>query len=1094
MQKKILTNWLMLRPTCTWRIAFLLFIALNYLNLDLAAFELNSFQVPIKGVVLDSKGLPIPGTTISVKGKKPIASTNAQGAFNINVEESEVLIFSSIGFKTKEVRISGQQSWRIILEEDFSQLEEVVSVGYGTQSKRLNATSTSSVKVELLQNRPSGSIESLLQGVVPGLLVQNNSGTPGGRSNIQIRGISNFALSANSNVVSTPLFIIDGVPQDQDAFNPSNPRQSITSVLAGINPYDLESVDVLKDASATAIYGSRGANGVIVITTKRGKIGKPIVSLNTQFGGSYYPELRKTLGGKAERDFKISLYNLYRGSKVGGGYSDMPIELSDSLNTYYNNNTDWQKLYFKDATLGSVNLSVSGANDNSSYRIGAGYYNESGTVIGSGFKSYSLTYNGIFNPTTALTITGRVNLSQTDASLKRGETFGSAVVGNNFSSSFRPGPSSEYNYAFIEAYRKGVNINLTRKVIATLEGSYDVTKFLNITSRGSATYTFNRSRSFNPSVTNTDGKSSASYSSGEVLDLLNENFVRLHHKFANAHTFDFVVGNSINVNKNDDIYGFGYGGPSDVQQVIQGYPQANITLVTNSITYGLLSYYGRLSYDYKQKYIFQGSLRADASSKFGKDNQWGNFGSLSAAWVFTEEGFFKKNIGDWFSFGKLRASYGKAGEQYQDNYLALGAYNSGPIRNSDGSYTTTNNTYNGVPLLAPNYDGGNGLPIPNLTWQVSTDYGAALETQFFKGRLSTLFEYYHKTKNGFLFEDPLASTSGYSKRFINSGAVRNTGIEATITAYITRPESKFQYNFTYMAATNKNILTKLPDFGRSITRTGFTAGNPYLEVGKPLNGFYLLKYLGVFASDGDVPINPYTGARLKPFGLGFASQEPYRAGDIYLYDANGDYIIQTRGDADKVYMGDPNPKFYGSFSHTFGYKFRNNSNISLSMQFNYSVGNKVYNQVLLDRLKSVSWTASNNLNYPGGQSNLLDVSDLDYWTPTNTDAKYPLLNPWRYYAESSYDFVGNYDSNTSLFLENGNFLRLNNITVGYDFSPTLLQKLKIRRLRVYAGLDNVFLLTNYSGVDPENVNSYGYDQGNGYPIAKKYNLGFNFEF
>lgn len=886
-------------------------------------------------------------------------------------------------------------------------------------------------------------------------------------------------------MVSTPLFIIDGVPLEQDVFNPSDPRQAITSVLSGFSPFDIESVDVLRDASATAIYGSRGANGVIVINTKRGKIGKPIVTLNSQYGLTYYPELRKTLGGKTERNFKIDLYNQYKDSKVGGGYTDLPIELSDSLNSFYNNSTDWQKLYFKNANLKNINLGISGANENSSYRLGADYYDEQGIVLGSGFSRYSLTYSGVFNPTSKLTITGRANLSQTDASQRRGDTYNAAVVGNNFSSSFQPGPSSGFFDAYLDSYNKGVNVDLTRRVLGQLEASYDIFKFLNITSRASANYEFYRTRTFSPSATMSDFKSAASYYAKENVNLLSETFVRLHHIF-DKHSFDFVAGNTINTSENNNIFGSAYGGPSDAQQVIQGYPQSNLTLGTHNITYGLLSYYTRLSYNYDRKYLIQGVVRADASSKFGKDKQWGYFPSVSAGWVFTREDFFSKSVGDWFNFGKLRASYGVAGEQYQDNYLSLGAYNTGGTGN--------NATYNGIPVLYPNYAGGNGIPLPDLTWQTSKEYGAGLDLEFFRSRLTLGLDYYHKTKDGFLFEDALNGTSGYASRFINSGAVRNTGFEAAITGYITAPEKSFQYSVTFIGGTNKNQLTKLPDFGRSITRGGYLGGAPYLQIGRPLNGFYMLHYLGVYADEASVPVNKYTGKKLYPNGSGFTSQDPYHAGDIRLEDVNGDGVIDIRGVADKIYSGDPNPKVTGSLAHSFSYKMKNNSSLQLDLFFNYSFGAKVYNKVLADRIRAVSWTRSENVNYPGGQRNLLDVSDLDIWTPTNTDAKYPALNPWRYYATSSYDFIGNYDIGTDLFLENGSFVRLNNISLGYDFSPAFLKKLNVRRLRVYGGMNNVFIITKYSGTDPENVDYYGYDLGNGYPIPNKFNLGFNFEF
>ncbi|QPH41162.1 SusC/RagA family TonB-linked outer membrane protein [Pedobacter endophyticus] len=1045
-------------------------------------------QKSISGTVKDKQGLPIPGVSVTEKNTKNGTSTNADGEFTISSSSKSILVFKSIGFANKEVTVGNQTKINITLDASYNELEEVTirQIGYGTQKAREATASLYTVKGEQLQNRPTATIESLLQGLAPGLLVQQNTGSPGGRVNIQVRGLAAFSADANSNVVSPPLFVIDGIPIDQDPFNPSDPRQAINSVLSGLNPFDVESVDVLKDASSTAIYGSRGANGVIIITTKRGKIGKPIVTINSQYGLSYFPNLRPTLGGKAERDFKIDLYNQYKVSNVAGAVvvPGMPVQLSDSLNAFYNNSTDWQSLYFNDAAaLKNINIGISGATETSNYRVGADYYDENGTVVGSGFNRYSLTYFGNFRPTPKLTITARVNANQTDASRRRGSNYNAAVIGNNFSSSFVPGPNSGFYDQFLASYSNGVNLDLTRNGIVSLEGSYDLYKFLNITTRASGNYRFYRTRNFQPSATREDSKAYSDYYDQEKLNLLSETFLRLHHTFNERHNFDFLVGNTINVSKIDYISGTGTGGPNDAQQVIKGYPQAGLELTTGNTSYGLLSYYSRLTYDYKTKYLFQTSLRGDGSSKFGKNKQWGYFPSVSAGWVFTKEDFLKGIADKWFNFGKIRASYGKVGSQFDDNYLALGAYVTGGGAGS---------TYNGIPTLSPNYGAANGIPLPNLSWQTATTYGVGADLEFFGSRLTASLDYYHRATDNFLFREPLNSTSGYSLHYINGGAVLNRGFDAAITGYVTAPQKKLQYTITLIGSTNTNILTKLPDGGKSVARG--TGNAPYLEVGRPLNGFYLFRYLGVYPNDAAVPVDRYTGKPLFPNTSGFTSQDPYRGGDIALLDVDGNGRIDVKSNNDKIYMGDPSPKFYGSLSHSFRYLLKNNSSIQLQLFFNYSIGNKVYNQVLVDRLKSVSWTASKNVNYPNGQTNLLDVSDLDYWTPTHTNAKYPSLNPWRYYALSSYDFIGNYDVPTDLFLEDGSFIRLNSISLGYDFSPKFLAKIKIRRLRLFASMNNVFILSKYSGVDPENVDNYGYDQGNGYPIPKKFNFGFNFEF
>lgn len=1043
----------------------------------------------IRGKVLDSKGLPIPGVTVRVKDKNTTRATDNDGNFTIDVEDNDVLIFTFIGFKRKEVAVKGLESIRVVLEEDQSQLQDVVVIGYGEQSKLKVTSSISSVKGEQLMNKPTATIEGMLQGLVPGLLVQNSSGMPGARSNIQVRGLAAVSRDANSNVVSPPLFVIDGVPMEQDNFDSSNPNQSLTSVLAGVNPYDVESIDVLKDASATAIYGSRGANGVIMIKTKRGKAGKPIVSLNSQYGFSYFPELRNTIGGNAERTQKLQLWNMYQKTTQEGNlgsagnpknsYGYLPTELTDSLNTFYNNSTDWQGILFKDANFKNINLGISGGGESATYRIGADYYDETGIVVGSGFKRYSLSYSGQFSPLPSLNISAQAIINQIDASAKRGSDNTASVIGNDFTSSLFPSPSSGYFTRFLDAYDKSVNLNLSRNIIAKLELNYDATKWLSFVSRASAVYKFDRQRGFTPSLASNNGKPAASYYALENLKLVSETYLRAHRTFARAHTLDFVLGNAIDVTTTDYITGSGTNGPSDAQQVIQGYPQTNISLLTSNTNYGMLSYYSRLTYDYKTKYILQAAIRTDGSSKFGKDNRWGYFPSASAAWIFSKEPFFEKLASTWFNLGKLRASLGRAGKQYDDSYLAVGKYNA-------------NTTYGGVSILAPNYGGSNGIPLPNLTWETTINYGGGLDLELFNGRVTTSLDYYYKKSDNFLFDDPLPTTSGYARRFINGGALSNKGFDLALTIYTLPVNKSFQYNITLNASKNKNTLLKLPDYGRSISR-GVTGS--YLQVGRPLNGFYLLEYQGVYKTDDEVPIYPYTGAKLRSIYknvVGFGGA--YQAGDIIFKDQNNDGLIRIDDDdySDKVYMGDPSPKVYGGLNHSFRYATKSGAAWQLDVFMTYSIGNKVLNQTLNDRLRSTSWEGNGNINFPGGQRNLLDLSKYDIWTPTHTSAKYPSVNPWRK-DQVNYDFIGNYVSNSSLFLEDGSFLRLRNISLSYDFPQNLIKKFKGRRLRVFASMDNVFLLTKYSGVDPENVDNFGREQGSGYPIPKKFNFGLNFE-
>ncbi|MFD2969206.1 SusC/RagA family TonB-linked outer membrane protein [Sphingobacterium bambusae] len=1034
----------------------------------------------VSGKITDNDGKSLQGVSVQVKQRGIQVASGRDGAYRIMASPGDTLVFTNIGYVRQERILKTEATVNITLIAEMGLIEEVevVSVGYGEQSRRLVTSSISSVKGTQIQNRPGATIESLLQGLAPGVLVQNNSGMPGGASNIQVRGLAAMSREANSNVISMPLFVIDGVPMEQDNFNPSDPTQQLTSILAGINPYDVESIDILKDAASTAIYGSRGANGVILIKTKRGNIGKPIVSLNTMYGTSYFPALRPTLGGNAERNAKIALWQEYINVRDFGGEQlpDMPIELTDSLNPFYNNSTDWQRQFIRNATFKDVNLGIRGGTENANYRVGATYYDEGGIILGSGFKRYGLSYYGQFIPVKKFNIVASANINQTDASRRRGGEFNQATIGNQFTSSLNPAPSDGLFQEYVDAFGRSVNTNLNRQIISRIEMAYDVLPFLNLSTRGSAIYSFGRQNIFNPSSINNDMRPSASYFSSEALTLMSESMIRYNQTFGGVHTFNVVVGNTINTNETNSILGSGTGGPSDNQQVIRGYPQANIRLGTDNFTYGLLSYYGRLVYDFKSKYVLNATWRADGSSKFGRDNRWGYFPSLSAAWLFSEESFVKKTMGDWLYLGKLRGSWGRVGQQYEDNYLAFGRYN-------------TTGTYNGLPIVAPNYGGGNGIPLPNLGWESSTSYGVGLDLDLFNGRVTSTVDYYYRSNEDYLFEQPLSSTSGYRGIYINGGAIENTGVEFSATAYVFPMDKKFQYNITFMASRNNNKVLRLPDLGRSMQRSGGGSPAPYLMVGRPLNGFYLFEYLGVYPTDADVPVNPYTGTNVNPLFFGGR----YRGGDIWLKDQNGDYQIDLReNSADLVYMGDPNPKLTGSLNQTFRWQMAGNSAIQLDALFVYSFGGKVYNRALANRMQDASWAGGGNVNYPFFQDNFPDLAGLDIWTPDNTNARYPTLNAWRSKL-TSYDFVGNYAVPSSLFLEDGSFIRLRTLRFGYEFPQPFLDKFGGRRLTAYIAVDNLFHLSKYSGMDPENVDFFGIDQGNGYPLPRRFNFGLSFE-
>jgi len=1036
--------------------------------------------ITVTGIVAGSDGTPLIGVSVGEKGTRNGAVTDEKGAYHLHAAPGATLEFSYLGYERKTLR-AGTSSTRIdiVLEGSKTSLKDVVVVGYGTEKREKITSAISTVSGKELQNRAAVSIETMLQGKVPGLMIINNTGATGVANMFMVRGIAAVAREVNSNVVSPPLFVIDGVPMIQEVYPSGEVPGPLNSLLAGLNPYDIESIDIMKDASAGAIYGSRAANGVIFINTKRGRVGKPIVSIDAKTYVSTYPSLIETLGGAAERRLKIDLWRKYE-SEANRRLQGLPMELSDSLNGFYNNSTDWQKLLYRNGITNEVNMSVSGGNDKNTYRLGAGYSNSQGIIVGTGFKRYSLNFTGSYLPLRGLNINSNILLSQTDQSRGKGSAIDDLGVGKDYYSSLLPSPSSGFFTPFTDTYKNRTDQNLKRSVQVMLGGAYDVTSFLTLNSQVSVNYLMAKRRTFTPSALNNNKGPSASSYFEERLNLLNENFIRLHHTFGGKHTFNLVAGNTVNTEKTEILNGSGKNGPSDVVQVIDGYPQNNISVKGTYNSFGLLSYYSRLTYDYDAKYIMNLSWRADGSSKFGAQNRWGYFPAVSGAWLFTKEHFMENAFGKWLNFGKLRAGWGRAGKQYDDYYLAVGQYNVGS--------SPTGTTYGGIPIIRPNYEGANGIPLPNLGWEQTTDYNLGLDLELFNGRATFSYDYYWKRSDNFLFDNPLPASAGYAMTKINGGSLLNYGMEWAVNLFLMPAERKFQWNISANASFNKNILLRLPDNGRNIVRTKtpdnmrFANGN-VLQVGRPLNGFYLYESRGVYRKPGDVPVNPYNGEALEQIAGGAL----YQTGDIWLVDQDHDYVLDPL--YDRVYKGNPYPELYGGFSNTLRY-----GGFTFYTFFTYMLNRKVYNDVLRSRIASIDWKTATGT----APRNTPIVNNIDFWSPENPNGSYPILNPRR---SNNFDndingySPGNYGTaDSDLFLEDGSFLRLKTVTLSYDFNNDWLRKIKMRRIRAYVTLENVFILQRYSGADAEIVDALGFDRGSGYPTPRNFSAGFNVEF
>ena len=975
-------------------------------------------DITIKGIVIDAENNePLIGVSVVLKGTTKGSSTNANGEFTIDVPNNQaVLIFSFVGYLNQEMAVRNRSNIDVSMKTDNKLLNEVVVIGYGTQSKKdvSSAIGSLSVGSKKLADLPITSPEQLLQGRVAGVNLTQDTGTPGGRSTVRIRGASSI------NGGNDPLYVVDGVPVNTGNYNGAAGGAVAQNPLSNISPNDIESIDILKDASAAAIYGSRASNGVIVITTKRGKEDQTKITYNTYFG---YQEVAKRIPllGGPEWGELINEANVNVGNAP-------PIANPSALTT-----TDWQDEIFRRAPIHSNELSLSGGTKKTQYFLSGSYLGQTGVVIGSGFNRGNVRFNfdqkindrlkvGI-NMSMSRTKTDRVSAGDRDGIVAVAIVKSPAVPARNADGSLNPNDpyiSNIDNPLVIADQVRNDAFNNRALGNAFLE--FKILDGLNFRSSIGVDYLSLEEVYFVPPnkltvvgrTTNGTGTNSMTQDQGWI----NENTLNYNKTFKENHRFNVLLGYS---NQESTFSRTVASASNFALEAIQTLGSASIKNSNSTgSSWGLTSYFSRLNYSFKGKFNLAASYRIDGSSRFSENNKYGRFPSVSASYRIGQEDFLKGL--KWVEDVKFRASWGRTGNQEIGNFTSRGLFAGGF-----------------------NYIGQSGLAQtqlanPDLSWESTEQTNIGLDLSFLKGRVNFTIDAYNKNTSGLLLAVPLPTSSGFASSLQNVGNVENKGIELALNT-VNIDKTNFKWSTDFNISFNRNEVTNLP--GGAI-QLGFNGYAAVIKKGYPIGTFYGWNLLRV---------NPATGNY-----------------DVEDVDGNGNIPLPSTT-LDNVVLGSAQPKFTGGFTNSVSYK-----NFDASVFLHFVYGNMIFNQAEYSYGRLHTWfnsstLARNRWRKPGDIATLHRAAWGD---PTRNG------------------------SVSNRVLQDGSFLRVKNIAMGYNIKNAALKKAGIQNLRIYAAGQNIFTFTDYRGYDPEvnangNDTTLGFDMSS-YPQARSFSLGLNATF
>ncbi|UQD55496.1 TonB-dependent receptor [Flavobacterium sp. K5-23] len=1013
-------------------------------NISLA--QENQAQKTISGKITDHTGSSVPGVNLNVKGTQTATITDVDGDYSIVVlNNKSILIFSAIGYITQEITVANKTKINVSLQTDIKTLEEVIVVGYGTQKKSDVTAAIATVNMKNLEKQPAGNLGTLLQGQVAGVTVSAGSGNPGGNPVILIRGVNSFNKQS-------PLYVIDGIPLEY-SFD--------------LNPSDIETISVLKDASASTIYGARASAGVIIITTKKGKSGEPRINYNMYTSSN-------TLNQNIDLMDKFQMNKTLKQAEANDSNDPNPSTApSYAFDDTKYANTDWRKAYFKTAVEQKHDIDISAGGDKVNYRISYSHWENNGNIINSGAKRDNIRLNSGLNffdkkltisPILAYTsfknkdfgdVTGDGNAGFSDIMNIYGQLPHKEIYDANSPNGFAKSPS--------ELGSAGNGNPIGERMLSQNRTEDDYFQ-VNL----SADLKLWKGLSYNYTLGNTY-KNSFSFSQTNPYDFGPQSFVENPSRFesrgreerhVSTHTLNYQTtfgDHSLKLlgglSREEKIFkGTTAGGNHLYSQLLEVLSRLVVTNGSDYIRAGgwnwterLQSAFGRLNYTFKDKYIVQGSIRRDGSSKFGPLNKYGTFWSVSGGWAVHKEDFFKSSV---ISELKPRLSYGVLGNEDIPPFRYLSGITVG---GNQLNYALGNLASQAVSVGAIATTLGNN----NIKWEQTATFNAGVNVGLFDNILTANFDYFNSTTTDMLAPTPIPSTSGVVENiYTNIATMKNMGWEFS-TTYRHTGENGFDFDVTGNISHTENKIVKLGSEDAAI-EDGFldfnNNGTTITKKGLPVGSFNLFQTAGIFQTTTE--INAYTNSN------GDKLQPDAKPGDLKFVDADGNGTID---DGDKVIMGSGLAKLDLGLNFNASYK-----NFDFSMFLNGKLGQKMYN-------------ATKSFLYKGFRST--DV--LDAWTPTNTNTSV--------YRVSNNDL--NFNSRVSdYFLEDASFVRLRNLQIGYTIPNEFVSKYKINRLRVYAGAYNLLTITKYSGFDPDLSNtstfSRGVDRGY-YPISKSFVVGIN---
>ena len=990
--------------------------------------QVSQQQKSISGKVTDSTGVGLPGVSVVVKGTTTGIITDMDGKYSLSkVPENAILQFSFVGMKSQEITVGNKSSINVVLEEETVGIEEVVAVGYGTMRKKDVTGAMASIEVDKIDKGTIKSVDQMLQGRSSGVYMVQSSGMPGAASSVRIRG-GNSISGGNE-----PLYVIDGIPIYPGATN----SHTSLSPLNTIATSDIESIEILKDASSTAIYGARGSNGVILVTTKHGKAGRTNVSFDTYLG-IQNPRKKYDLLNASEYEKFANEADVNGGGKPAYNEAVTPV------------NTNWQDLSLEtNAPWQNYALTISGGDAKTRFLTTANYIDQTGIIKATDLKKFTIRINVEKEISRNLKMAMNLSLAQVNSNRAGTSVLTSMVTAppnipifnkeGSYSNKNMIGEPFDNPMPVINDY---INWNKTFRTLGNVAADWRIIEGLTLRSTLGVDLNFGDSQSYSP-MTTLSGQSTngdANVSSNKTYMWVNENTFT-YEKVMGKHRINALAGLMQQTSKYQSLEA---GSQQFLNDNLAMYDLASgtINLPSNTSTneWSLLSYLGRINYNYNEKYLTTVSLRADGSSRFGKNNRWGYFPSAAFAWRASEEEFIK-SLGV-FSNLKARLSYGWTGNQD-----GIGIYPSMALLGKR-AYALGETKYMGYgPNQVANYD---------LKWETTAQSDLGIEMGFFDNRLNLTADVYYKKTHDLLLLTQIPSSSGYSSGLKNIGEVENKGLELGLN--VNPINRKVRWDIDFNITFNKNKVLSLGEVSYIVPAQEGASLSRLLRVGEPLGIFYGYLGDGVFSTTDDIAAS---------------AQPKAKPGDVRYKDISGPNGAPDNAisDYDRQIIGSAQPKFFGGLTNTFTYK-----SFDLSIFMTGSYGNNIYNG-----------TKASMEGLQGSTNQFRSI--LNRWTPDNQNTNIPravnvklTIRAWDY------------------LVEDGSFLRIQNINLGYKLPEKLASKSKmIQSARLYASLQNFFTFTNYSGLDPE-VSRYGQDNlamgydNYAYPMSKTILLGLTVNF